>query len=177
MTRVDPAYFPRLTFGHEVEQDDLIQQWFGKHLRSMDEPRLYLDHAVDAVRVLTLPTFHAPRLVRFHREPKVTRITAKETTGRGGYGAGRLSLDKTIDASTNLFDEAMSALTSIDFWKRPTLDNAVVKDGTRYVIESRIADKYHVIERASLDCGERDLLHWINVHTQGVFQEQGITKR
>lgn len=171
MTRVEPAYFPRLSFSHEVEQDEFIQQWFGKHLRSMAEPRLYLDQTVDAVRLLTLPTFHAPSLVRFNREPAATRITAKQTDGRGGYGAGRLSSSKTIDAATNLFDETISALTSINFWKRPTLEAAVVKDGTRYVIESWIANKYHVIERASPDRSEREVLNWINSHTQGLFQK------
>ena len=177
MTRVEPSYFPPLTFGDEMERDDFIQQWFGKHLRSMDEPCLHLEQTCDAVRLLTLPTFHAPRLVRINRDATATRITAKQTDCRGGYGPGRLTVDRTIDAPPNMFDDAISMLNAIGWRKLPTLDDALVLDGTRYVIETTIADEYHVIERASPDRRERELLNWINSHAQSLFPKRWITKR
>lgn len=93
--------------------------------------------------------------MRIDRHTTATRITAKQTNGRGGYGSGRLTVDRTIDAPLKVFDDAIAALNSIDFWKIAALDDAAVLDGTRYVIESSIGDEYHVIERASPGHGER----------------------
>ncbi|MBL8869152.1 MAG: hypothetical protein JNK90_05125 [Planctomycetaceae bacterium] len=177
MTQVDPPYFAPLTFGDDAERDAFMQQWFGKHLRSMDEPRLYLAYPYDVVRVLMLPTFHEPRLVRIDLDPTTTRIAAKQTDGRGGYGVGRLKIDKTIVAPCHLFNDAIALLNSIDFWNLPRLDDANVLDGTRYVIESRINGEYHVIERASPNTNERKLLAWINANAQELLPKRWITRR
>jgi len=143
----------------------------------MNEPRLCLAYSCDVIRLLTLPTFHEPRMVRVERGTTATRISAKQTDGRGGYGPGRLTVDRTTDALCNLFNDATDLLNSIDFWNLPVLDDAVVRDGTRYVIESKVNAEYHVIERASPDTNERKLLDWINANAQGMFPKRWITKR
>lgn len=177
MTRVDLPYFAPLTFSDDAERDTFMQQWFGKHLRSMDEPRLYLEYPHDVIRILCLPTFHEPRLARVEQDLATTRIAAKQTDGRGGYGAGRLTVDKTIDAPCHVFDDAIATLNSIDFWNLPSLDDASVRDGTRYVIESRINGEYHAIERASPNTIERKLRDWINANAQELFPIRWVTKR
>jgi hypothetical protein len=166
-----------LTFGGDAERDAFMQQWFGKHLRSMDEPRLFLACPLDVIRLLTLPTFHEPCLVRFERDPTITHIVAKQTNGRGGYGAGRLTVDKTIEALCHVFNDAIASLNSIDFWNLAHLDDAAVLDGTRYVIESQINGEYHVIERVSPNSNERKLLDWFNANSKELFPKLWITKR
>ena len=97
MTRVEPQYFPDFTFGGKADVDDFIQQWFGKHLRSMDEPRLHSESIADTIRILTLPTFAAPQLVRVERLESHTAVTSKRTDGRGGYGPGRVTLNQVSE--------------------------------------------------------------------------------
>jgi len=173
MTRVEPPYFPDLTFGDEADSDAFMQQWFGKHLRSMNERRLHIEQERDSVRLLTLPTFHEPRLVRLDRHESNTQITAKRTDGRGGYGPGRLTINNTIHSGLSIFADATHLLDEINFWDLPALDDAVVLDGTRYVVESTIDGAYHVIERASPNKREKKLLKWLNSQAKQLFRENG----
>jgi hypothetical protein len=161
MTRVEPAYFPDLTFGDEPDRDDFMQQWFGKHLRSMQEARVFSQIESDTIRLLTLPTFHEPTLIRIQRNEERTTVNVKRTNGRGGYGPGVVTLDESSKHERGLFEAGSNLLTDMGFWDLPTLDDAIVLDGTRYVIESRIDGAYHVLERASPKNPERRLLKWL----------------
>ncbi len=167
MNRVEPSYFPDLTFGDKTELDDFMQQWFGRHLRSMKEPYLESQPACDTIRLLTLPTFHEPTLVRVERRDSRTVITTKRTDGRGGYGPGRITLNHVSECDATLFAEAQNILKQIDYWNLPALDDACVRDGTRYVIESNIGGKYHTIERAAPKKDESRLIKWLYSRSTG----------
>ena len=173
MSRVEPTYFPPSTFSNDMHVDDFMQQWFGKHLRSMDEPRLCSERDADTLRLLTLPTFHEPRLVRIERHVDAIQIVAKQTNGRGGYGPGRLTTDKMIESTVGTFDEAISALKSMNFWDLPSMDDAAVKDGTKFVIEATVCSVYNVLVRSSLNKRESELLNWINSHAKSMFINRG----
>lgn len=168
MTRVEPPYFPDCTFGDTIDLDDFMQQWFGKHLRSMDEPYLHSQSITGTIRLLTLPTFHEPTLVRVEQHESNTAITTKQTDGRGGYGPGRVTLDHVSECDAALFYEAQDLLEEIEYWNLPVLDDACVLDGTRYVIESNIDGKYHAIERADPKKNERRLIQWLYSQSTGI---------
>ena len=117
--------------------------------------------SASTIRLLTLPTFDAPTLVRVERHASYTAVTSKRTNGRGGYGPGRVTLDQQSEHDTALFSEAQHLLEEIGYWNWPALDNAVVLDGTCYVIESVIDGKYHAIERADPNNHEKRLIRWL----------------
>ena len=161
MTRVDPPHFPDLSFGDESDRDDFMQQWYGKHLRSMDEPRLHTERETDTIRLLTLPTFHEPTLIRIERHEIGTLVCVKRTDGRGGYGPGALTLNDRSNENSSLFNAGCELLDEVGFWQMPVLDDVVVLDGTRYIIESSVDDAYHVLERAVPKKPEERLLQWL----------------
>ena len=149
MTRVDP-YFPNGAFSpDDPDTDAFVQQWYGKHLRSMDESRLFemCDPNTVVYRFLCLPTFHAPYMIRIDATPDGVLLTAKKTNGRGGYGPGRVVLNESIELSPSQWQTFENTIHEIGFWRMPTNGGHTGCDGTQCVIEGSNANSYHVVNR------------------------------
>ncbi len=151
MKRVKHLYFPKGTFSHgAAELDDFTQDWYGGHLRSMHEPRLFLTTGAATIyRFLCLPTFDAPSVIRINKVADQVHVTSKKTRGLGGYGPGKLVRNERSRLSVHQWQTFESAVKESFFWSLPTIQRSSGLDGTQCVIEGYTDEHYHVVDRWS----------------------------
>ena len=99
--------------------------------------------------------------IRIERHEIGTLVCVKRTDGHGGYGPGALTLNDRSNENSSLFNAGCELLDEVGFWQMPVLNDVVVLDGTRYIIESSVDDAYHVLERAVPKKPEERLLQWL----------------
>jgi hypothetical protein len=134
----------------------------GAHLEAMGEPSLWLAAQkadVHVYRFLWLRTFHHPVALRIDVAPDGTaRLSAKVTTGAGGYEPGVLRTDKSVPLTRAQVKRFLDGLEKAKFWTLPTAEpEAVGKDGSiritldgaLWTIEGVTDGRYHVVDRHS----------------------------
>lgn len=128
--------------------DEFVRGWYSAQLAAMREPSLSCNPGQDVYRFLWLRTFQHPIAVRITRSRQTAQLDFVELSGRGGYEPGTVlrRVEKQIPvASLKRLDEA---LARADFWALPVNSpNDVGFDGSRWVIEGRRANTYHVVDR------------------------------
>ncbi len=163
-------YFPPLVFDETEDSNDYTVEWYSKHLEAMQEPSLWLasrSAEAHAYRFLWLRSFHHPVVIRLTIEKNGTGIlSAKVTTGKGGYEPGDLRTDKTLALSRAQVNQFLKQLGKAKFWSLPTEKEATVKvdadgnetvevglDGAQWIIEGAENGKYHIVDRWSTKKG------------------------
>ena len=145
-------YFPDGAFDEDDhERDRLIQEWYGSHLQSMDEPRLFIssgDH-VTVYRFYYLPTFDPPYIIRLSRSASGVLLTTKGTDGMGGYEPGKIVKDESAPLSETQWRRLLRALSGARFWTADSYKPEGGYDGERYIVEGYDRNHYHFVDRWS----------------------------
>jgi hypothetical protein len=152
-----PFYFPP----NALDDDGYSDEWYSKHLAAMGEPSLWLaskDTKVRVYRFTWLRSFHHPVAVRLNIAKDGTAIlSAKVTTGMGGYEPGELRTDKNIKLTKAQVDQFLELIEKAKFWQPPvkekpapkinedgTVTEEVGLDGAQWIIEGVENGKYQL---------------------------------
>jgi hypothetical protein len=148
-------------------------EWYSKQLTALQEPSLWeasKKQETESYRFLWLRTFHRPIAIRVDVSADGTSLlTAKMTSGAGGYDPGKLTQNQAITLTkeqTNLF---LAQIGEHNFWKLPSVEEAPAgSDGAQWIIEGVRAQTYHVVDRWSPQDGD--------VRAMGLFMVNQLAK-
>ena len=151
-------YFPSKAFYNGwANRTPLMNKWYGKHLRSMQEaplPKAY-DDETEIYRFLWLRTFHRAVAIKAVRHAYDFEVHYLETDGLGGYEPGKLIVKNKFAMSQTQWCEFMDLLDKADFWHLPTqADRVVGTDGSRWILEGVRENRYHLVDRWTPDSGD-----------------------
>lgn len=146
-------YFRRGDFPTGVNGRD---DWYGKHLKAMNEPSLITrrKEGVEIYRFLWLRTFHHPIAIRVERTVETINISAVELDGQGGYEPGRI-----LDRSTKTIDNAqwcdfLSRLSRSNYWNMGPETELGGHDGAQWILEAVRDGRYHFVDRWTPEGGD-----------------------
>ncbi len=145
-------YFPEGAFEEasaDVDRFVSVQDWYGEHLRSMCEPSLFAmtESDLEVYRILCLPSFDAPFVIRIAKTANGSRLTLKETSGLGGYDAGHITRDDSRVVAAGDWRAFEHRVERTRFWSMATNEECCGLDGSDCVVEGRRAGTYHVVAR------------------------------
>jgi hypothetical protein len=106
----------------------------------------------ETYRLILLPTFHKPLIIRLSRKGNERFLTTKKLSGEGGFGIkkfGKLAFEKTQPLSETEWTTFVNLLEKAYFLDLPTIDKneEPVNDGAEWVIEGLQNGKFHDIHR------------------------------
>lgn len=155
ITKGKSGYFRKNEFASKwVEQNDFINDWYGKHLKAMQELPL-IDTTADkeVYRFLWLRSFHRPIAVRIEKTSDQLQLSLVETDGRGGYGPGD-TLRREVKSIDNLqWCEFQALLDQAEFWTLAGDDKDPGQDGAQWIMEGVKNGRYHLVDRWSPETG------------------------
>jgi hypothetical protein len=154
----NPQYFPVGVLSKNSDSSDFRARWYAIYLRTMSEPSLYLashDSAVVVYRFLWLRTFHHPIVVRLSvRSNGSGALTVLQTSGSGGFRTGTVTVNRTVEVSTQQVQGFLQLLQKLDFWSLPTEGGPPGLDGAEWILEGVEHGKYHIVVRWSPEKGD-----------------------
>jgi hypothetical protein len=129
---------------------DLLTDWYGKHLTSMHEPSLWAAavRGETMYRFLWLRTFDAPIAVRVVIDGWRAHLVAARTSGQGGYDPGPVDARRERALSWAEVKRLESALAAADFDTTAT-DRDGGLDGAQWIIERADGGAYRLVQRWS----------------------------
>lgn len=151
------GYFSQEKFsGNWEKRSNFINDWYGKHLKAMDEKSLLdaTDENTEVYRFLWLRTFHHPIFVRVESNQNKIRLFTKELDGAGGYEPGKVLRSNEIALKQEDFCKFLDLLEKTNFWKMKTNNEVLGNDGAEWILEGVKKGRYHVVDRWSPDKGE-----------------------
>lgn len=150
------GYFPKEIFSDEKwkEQDDFINDWYGKHLKAMGEKSLLdvSNEKTEVYRFLWLRSFHHPIFVRIERNQNKIKLFTKELNGAGGYEPREVLRNFSRDLTEAEWCNFLKSLRKLNFWKLPTNRRDMTGlDGAQWLLEGVKNERYHVVDRWTPD--------------------------
>ncbi len=141
-------YFPSDAF--EPSTTKLVNDWYGKHLRTMREPSVWAAAATGETvyRFLWLRTWGNPIAVRVTVDGVRIHLVATRLTGDGGYDPGTIDVHRERDLSRSELDRIEAALRAADFDVTPPRAE-MGHDGAQWILERAQGGKYRLVERWS----------------------------
>lgn len=121
--------------------------------RFKETPLEKLPESIDeSYRLILIPTFDAPVIVRVWRSGDERFLIAKKLSGEGGFGIkkfGKLSYKKTQSLTEEEWNNFIKLLDQTFFWDLPPLDKKEepVPDGATWVMEGAINNTHHEVHR------------------------------
>jgi len=158
-----PLYFPANTSNSNEDQadkmNDFMNRWYSKHLRSMKEPIIYLEHNASVYRYTNLGTWSNPFMIRIELKDGKVSLDYKKTNGQGGYDAGVIVKKIHQDLSADVWDKIQMKIDSCKFWKMASYKNMelkdgqkmIIMDGTEWILEGVESNRYHFVTRNTPD--------------------------
>jgi hypothetical protein len=152
----DERFFPVGTFGDETRT--IPGLWpagerYSQILESMGECplRLGLPNTALVLRLLALPAFDNPRVVRVWQSQSESRwrVVSKRGNWRGGYAAGFEREERERELNGDEGARIVEELTRLGIWSLPTNDNHRGVDGWDCLLETAGHNHYHVVHRWS----------------------------
>lgn len=133
-----------------VEDDELFRSWYSQILFRMAEPSLSCGRFVpQTYRFVVVPTWGPPAAVRI-TVTAAPRLSAVVLSGQGGYDPGRPKAVAARFLGNAERDELLDAISRADFWNLPAQDlGHRGMDGSEWLVEARVGDRYHVVNRWS----------------------------
>jgi hypothetical protein len=125
-------------------------KWYGKSLELMKEPCLpefAKDASAEVYRILILPTWGNPIVVRVQRRGKKFSLSARRLDGQAGYDPGKLVETKDIDLSSEDSIALDSLIQNLSFFQLAVDDDVKGFDGDEWILEGVSQGKYHVVQR------------------------------
>ena len=153
----DDSYFPIKTNAGGEGVTAFESKWFGKSLQRMHEPRLRgfaKDVNADVYRIMMLPSWGNPIVVRVERHGELYSLSARRLDGNGGYDPGKLIEVKDIELSADDSKFVAVLIQNLNFFQLPTDDDVIGTDGDTWIFEGVSRGKYHVAVRWCADCNE-----------------------
>lgn len=157
------SYFPIKTATEGEGITAFEAKWFSEPLRRMKEPRLPESTGniqAEVYRVMILPTWGNPIVVRAEKIEGVFQLSARRLDGQGGYDPGKLAESKDTKLSSADSQMLDALIQKLDFFQSPTKEEGINgMDGDETILEGVSKGRYHVIERwtATYKTGERGL--------------------
>jgi hypothetical protein len=150
----DDSYFPIKTRSGGEGVTAFESKWYGKSLERMSEPRLpglAKDVNADVYRVMILPTWGNPIVVRVQRHGELYSLSARRLDGQGGYDPGKLVESKNSELSAEDSKTLEQLIQNVSFFQLPTDDGVFGHDGDEWIMEGVSRGKYHVVVRWCAD--------------------------
>lgn len=147
----------------------LEAQWFGKFLARMNEPRLpelTKDPNVEAYRIVILPTWGNPILVRAEKHGTTYALSGHRLDGQAGFELGKLVEAKNLELSAEDSHRLEQLIQSVGLFQLPTDDGVSGFDGDVWFLEGVSQGQYHVIQRwcaSSYHAKKRGLTAFLNL--------------
>jgi hypothetical protein len=132
-------------------RDQLRDYWYAMYLTALRERPLCCNSSgpAEVYRFTWLRTFHHPVVISLEDDLKGRWLMhTKVSSGAGGYEPGILGLDLVRSMSSEDTRQLRDTM-SIDstFWTTEAQDSSVGLDGAEWIIESRVGDNYHFVDR------------------------------
>lgn len=144
-------YFPP-NIWLDDEYNQVIVNWYSKHLVVMKEPSLWKlssETSKEVYRFLWLRTFHEPVSIRLEIEyGQNAKLIVKQTDGKGGYEAGKMIINDTVQVTKEDLIIFYSFIDSLDYWNLPVNPEPDWQgfDGAQWIIEGIKNKKYHLVD-------------------------------
>lgn len=151
------GYFPKDVFsGDWDDADTFLNDWYGKHLKAMDEKSLLRvsNQNTEIYRFLWLRSFDHPIFVRVERKQNKVRLFAKELDGDGGREPGRILKTYNHTLTGDEWRKFLSLLEQSDYWNLPSKEDNLGRDGAEWILEGVRDNRYHIVDRWSPEKGE-----------------------
>nr|MDZ8061281.1 hypothetical protein [Nostoc sp. EkiNYC01] len=144
-------FFPLAALHDHPNLHAFRNRWYVSHLLAMQERPLHppATDQPDVYRLLFLPTFEQPSLIRLSNTEGMWKAVCKRTNGSGGYAPGQLIAEIELDLSPTDAKEFGRLLDCAEFWEMPSFENSGGLDGKQAVLEGVRAGRYHVVDRWS----------------------------
>jgi len=101
-------------------------------------------------RFLWLRTFHNPIVIRIEKNEKEFKLYWKRSDGKGGYEAGKIIENKSIELTKKQWRKFEKLLKNSKFWSNPSTkydqDIILATDGSQWVLEGVKNSNYHISE-------------------------------
>jgi len=143
--------------------------WFSKSLERMKEPRLpelAKDVSSEVYRIMILPTWGNPIVVRAQKHEGIYVLSARRLNGQGGYDPGKLVEAKEAELSMEDSKTLEGLVHELSFFQLSTGEKGIVgMDGDESILEGVSKGRYHVITRwtATYKTDERGLKTFLDV--------------
>jgi hypothetical protein len=166
----DEAYFPVKTKNEEEGVTAFEAKWFSKPLERMNEPHLpeaAKDSKAIVYRLMILPTWGNPIVVRVQKQQTIYSLSARRLDGQGGYDPGKLVEQRDIQLSEQDSKTLESLIESLKFFEMPTEDKIFGADGDESILEGVSGGKYHVVDRwcaTSYEPQKRGLTNFLELY-------------
>jgi hypothetical protein len=131
---------------------------YAQHLSALNESSLWESSQTpktQSYRFLWLQTFHHPIVVRIDANANGTSLlTAKMTSGAGGYKPGKLILNEMRTLTPEQTNRFLGKIEVHNFWKLPSIQEDRGVDGAQWIVEGTRNGAYHIVDRWSPGDGE-----------------------
>jgi hypothetical protein len=132
---------------------------YSDQLAALQEPSLWevsKAQKTESYRFLWLRTFHHPIAIRVDLGADGTaQMTAKMTSGAGGYDPGKLIENWTLTINSGETKRFLGQIDEHNFWKLSSDDKVLGgPDGARWIIEGIKPGTYHIVDRWSPQDGD-----------------------
>jgi len=143
-----PRFFPKPA---KNPGDQLKDYWYAMYLTALRERPLCCNSsgAAEVYRFTWLRTFHHPVVISLEHDLKGRWLMhTKVSSGAGGYEPGILGLDLVRSMSSDYTRQLRDTMSvNSTFWNTAAQDSSVGLDGAEWIIESRVGDNYHFVDR------------------------------
>ena len=134
--------------------DSSIKAMNSEIIFDLQEPILY-NYPGEAIRLFWIRAFDNPIIVRVNKVEDTIYANIKElmnVSNDADHYIPKIGLDTMIMVSLTKWDDIVFPLKANNFWNVPVTDSlSDYKDATFWVLECRLKNKYHYIERTYLD--------------------------
>lgn len=144
-------FFPANSLDPRPDLHAFRDRWYVSHLLAMQERPLYppAPDRPPVYRLLFLPTFRQPAVVRLAEVGGVWRAVCKRSDGRGGYSPGQLAGEAERELARAEAKHFARLLKRVGFWDMPSSEDMAGLDGSQAVLEGARAGGYHMVDRWS----------------------------
>lgn len=169
------VYFPKGSVS------DFEQTWYAEFLSAMKEPVLTLptgDKDYFAFRILYLPTWGRPVVLRVERRSGIAMRRAVILSGDGGYDPGEIKAEQRADVTKSEFAALLEGLRKSGFWELPLKDDVIGTDGSQLIVEVVQAGRHAVLVRwtPEADTAKRGLSALVAFYMR-LFHETGLWEK
>ena len=150
----DDSYFPIKTKAGVEGVTAFESKWYGKALERMNEPRLprlVKEENITVYRLMILPTWGNPIVVRAQKHGELYSLSARRLDGQGGYDPGKLVEARNLELSADNSKALAVLIQNLNFFQLPTEDSVMGNDGDEWIVEGVAQGKYHVVVRWCAD--------------------------
>jgi hypothetical protein len=135
--------FPKGIFASSPEADRMMADRLWAILRTSNERALCEYPNVASRRIVVMPTFGRPRVLRIGiAQGRPARLVWVQLGGRGGYDLGTVTARRGREVPSEKAGRLQAAIAKLDPLMRSSGFNSRGKDGTVWLAESWVSQEY-----------------------------------